>query len=175
MALMCFHASRFKARKSATGEVILYQQQDETLWDNELIAKGAWFLNCAAVGDEISKYHLEASIAYWHTQQDDTIEKWENILQLFNRLLKLEYSPIAALNRIYALAKASGKEQAIAEAEKLNLATNHYYYMLLAELHSDTNKHMSKVNYMKALDLATTQADKLLVQKRIDDLKNLLG
>ncbi len=106
-ALMCFHASRFKARQSNTGEMILYQDQDDTLWDQELITKGAFHLRNASTGNQISTYHLEASIAYWHTIKLDTKEKWENILQLYNRLLQIQYSPVAALNRTFALSRAN--------------------------------------------------------------------
>ncbi len=66
-ALMCFHASRFEARKNKTGEIILYQDQDESLWNHELIGKGVYHLHEASQGNEISKYHIEAGIAYWHT------------------------------------------------------------------------------------------------------------
>ena len=170
LALMCFHASRFKARKNEKGELILYEDQDETLWNYELIKKGIYYLHQAAQGNKISKYHLEASIAYWHTIKEDTKEKWENILQLFNQLLQLEYSPIAALNRTYALAKANGKQEAIAEAEKLNLEDNHYYYTLLGELYTGIENSKAKENFNKALALAKTQADKQTIKKKINNL-----
>jgi RNA polymerase sigma factor (sigma-70 family) len=170
LALMCFHASRFKARKSERGEIILYNDQDEAAWDQELISKGAYFLQQASQGDAISKYHLEAGIAYWHTQKADTKEKWENILQLYNLLLQLEYSPIAALNRTYALSKANGTEQAIVEAEKLNLSGSPYYFTLLGELYKDSNKDKARINFEKALALARTSADKKTI---LDKIKNL--
>ena len=154
LSLMCFHSSRFEARKNENGEIILYQDQDETLWNYELISKGAYFLHQASQGNKISKYHLEASIAYWHTIKADTKEKWENILQLFNQLLQIEYSPIAALNRTYALSKANGKEEAIIEAEKLNLTGNHFYFTLLGELYKDIDNEKAKQNFQKALSLA---------------------
>ena len=135
LALMCFQSSRFEARRNSNGEMILYDDQDESLWNDELIANGAYFLHRASRGNILSKYHLEASIAYWHTIKADTQEKWENILQLFNQLLQIEYSPIAALNRTYALSKANGKTHAIIEAEKLNLTNNHFYFTLLGELY----------------------------------------
>jgi len=169
-SLMCFHSSRFEARKNENGEIILYQDQDETLWNYELITKGAFFLHQSSQGNKISKYHLEASIAYWHTQKSDTKEKWENILQLYNRLLQLEYSPIAALNRTYALSKANGKQEAITEAEKLNLADNHFYFTLLGELYTDIDNKKAKRNFQKALSLAKTQTDKQAIQKKIDKL-----
>jgi RNA polymerase sigma factor (sigma-70 family) len=89
-ALMCFHASRFDARKNDNGEIILYQDQDETLWNRELINKAVYFLHLGSRGAVASRYHLEANIAYWHTIKEDSAEKWENILQLYNHLLQIE-------------------------------------------------------------------------------------
>ncbi len=109
LSLMCFHASRFEARITESGEHILYENQNRDLWNDDLIAKGNYCLIESAKGQEISKYHLEASIAYWHCTKIETPNKWEIILQLYNRLLHIEYSPIVALNRTYALAKTSGK------------------------------------------------------------------
>lgn len=169
-ALMCFHASRFEARKNENGEVVLYQDQDERLWDQELIAKGGYHLHQASKGNKISKYHLEAGIAYWHTRKADTKEKWENILQLFNHLLQIAYSPIAALNRTYALSKANGKEEAIREAEKLNLTGNHFYYTLLGELYRSVDDNKAKQHFEKAWSLAKTETDKQTIQKKIDML-----
>lgn len=166
-ALMCFHASRLSARKNTMGEIILYDQQDESLWNQQLITKGALFLKSASEGSRLSKYHIEAGIAYWHTVKEDSHEKWENILQLYNRLLQLEYSPIAALNRTYALSRANGKDQAIREAEKLNLSDNHFYYVLLGELYSDIDNPKALECLRKAAALAKTEADKQIVLKRI--------
>lgn len=168
-SLMCFHASRFEARKNESGGIILYDDQDETLWDRALISKGAYHLHNASRGNEISKYHLEAGIAYWHTIKADTKDKWENILQLFNLLLQLEYSPIAALNRTYALSKARSKEEAIIEAEKLNLTGNHFYFTLLGELYRGIDNERSKMNFHKALSLAKTQTDRQTLLKKIEE------
>ncbi|HLY68578.1 MAG TPA: sigma-70 family RNA polymerase sigma factor [Puia sp.] len=170
LSLMCFHTSRFPARKSENGEIVLYEDQDENLWNQELIAKGVYYLQQASRGNAISKYHLEANIAYWHTKKADTKEKWENILQLYNQLLQIEYSPVAALNRTFALSKANGKKDAIAEAEKLQLTDNHYYFTLLGELYNGIDNHKAKQNLQKALLLAKTQADKKTISKRIESL-----
>jgi RNA polymerase sigma factor (sigma-70 family) len=169
-SLMCFHASRFKARKNENGELVLYEDQDETRWDYELISKGGYFLHQASQGNKISKYHIEASIAYWHTIKADTKEKWENILQLFNQLLQIEYSPIAALNRTYALSKANSKAEAIIEAEKLNLTGNHFYFTLLGELYKNIDNRQALLHFQKALSLAKTQTDRQTIQKKIENL-----
>lgn len=170
LALMCFHASRFKARKNKNGEIILYQNQDESMWNQELILKGSYFMKQASQGSQISKYHLEAGIAYWHTLKTDTKEKWESILHLYNLLLQIEYSPIAALNRTYALAKVHGKHAAIIEAEKLNLSNNHYYFALLGELYKDIDDKQAMQHFEKALSLSKTDSDKKTIQGQINSL-----
>lgn len=170
LSLMCFHASRFEARLDENGERVLYGQQDTGLWNSDLISKGGYFLNRAASGNRLSKYHLEAGIAYWNTQKDDTKEKWENILQLYNLLLQLEYSPMAALNRTYALSKANGKEEAIREAEKLKLEGNHFYFALLGELYTGIDNQKAKQHFQKAALLAKRPADRQALRRSADAL-----
>ena len=173
MSLMCFHISRFEARIDKNGELILYEDQDTALWNPDWIHKGGYFLHQASRGQKISKYHLEAGIAYWHTQKTDDHEKWEAILQLYNQLLQLEYSPVAALNRTYALSMVKGPEQrlqAIEEAKKLNLVDNQFYFILLGELYSGIDPVSSKNNYLQAMSLCRTAADKLAIRKKLDKL-----
>jgi predicted RNA polymerase sigma factor len=167
---MCFHASRFEARKDANGAVVLYQDQNEDLWDEQLIAKGAWHLHQATKGDRISKYHIEASIAWWHTNKADTTEKWAQILQLYNQLLRIEYAPVAALNRTYALAKVKGNSEAIIAAEALKLTDNHFYFMLLGVLYSDIDRKKALGHFLQAHSLARTNTDRQTIQGRIDQL-----
>lgn len=167
LALMCFHASRFDARTSANGAIILYDEQDSSRWDSGLISKGGYFLNMAAQGNKLSKYHLEAGIAAWHTQQADSPEKWEGILHLYNQLLQREYSAIAALNRTYAVAKVKGKEAAIMDAEKLDLSDNHFYYALLGELYDGLDDEKAKMHWLTALSLAKTDADKDAIRRKL--------
>jgi RNA polymerase sigma-70 factor (ECF subfamily) len=169
-SLMCFHSSRFAARKNEKGEMVLYQDQDESLWDQELIIKGIYFLHESSKGKEISKYHIEASIAYWHTIKSDTKEKWDNILQLYNQLLVLEYSPIAALNRTYALSKVRSKQEAVIEAEKLNLTNNHFYFTLLGELYTNIDNNKAKESFKKAISLAKTDTDKQTIQLKLQKI-----
>ena len=169
-ALMCFHASRFEARKNENGEIVLYHDQDEKLWNRDLIAKGIYFFNQASQGSEISKYHLEAGIAYWLTIKADTTEKWQSILQLYNQLLMIAYSPIAALNRTFALSKVYGKAAAIEEAEKLDLADNHFYFTLLGELYKDIDNSKAKMNFEKAFSLAKTNTDRQTIKIQMEKL-----
>lgn len=167
LALMCFHASRFPARRNDEGDMILYSDQDDSLWNRDLIARGVEFLHLASEDKRPSRYHFEAGIAYWHTIKADSPEKWESILQLYNNLLTLEYSPVAALNRTYALSRVKGKEHAIAEAEKLKLTTNHYYFTLLGELYTGVDDRKAVEHLRRARSLARTEGDKKTIDRRL--------
>jgi RNA polymerase sigma-70 factor (ECF subfamily) len=167
-ALMCFHSSRFEARTNELGEPVLYGDQDTRLWDRKMIETGEHHLNLASRGSKLSKYHIEAGIAYWHTHPEDTKEKWENILQLYNQLLMVAYSPIVALNRTFALAKANGKQVAITEAEKLNLTDNPFYYSLLGSLYENLD-NIKALEYLRsALVLARSESDRIMITRNIE-------
>ncbi|WP_090887805.1 RNA polymerase sigma factor [Pedobacter rhizosphaerae] len=172
-SLMCFHSSRFEARIDPEGAAILYEDQDEQLWNKELIEQGIHYLNQASTGKNLTKYHLEAAIAYWHTHKANTFEKWDNILQLYNQLLVLEYSPIIAMNRTFALTKVKGKPAAIQEAEKLNLANNHLYFSLLGDLYTGIDNQKALLHFNKALEMASTPLDKKVILKNIGKLQSL--
>lgn len=169
-ALMCFHASRFDARENEQGEAVLYHEQDDLLWDQDLIIKGMYYLNLSSVGNVVSRFHLEAGIAYWHTQKTDTPEKWRNIVDLYNHLLVLEYSPIAALNRTYALSKRDGKAAAIKEAEQLNLHDNLYYHTLLGDLYFEIDQKRSLHHFEVALRLTQSPATQAAIRRSMQRL-----
>jgi RNA polymerase sigma factor (sigma-70 family) len=164
-ALMCFHASRFEARTNENGEIIRYDDQNTELWNDELITTGHYYLNKASRGKELSRYHLEAGIAFWHTTKNDSQEKWENILQLYNQLLCLSYSPVSALNRTYALSRIYGKQAAILEAEKLGLAKNHLYHVLLGWLYTGVDNEKAKEHLNLALVYANTETERIGIRK----------
>mgnify|MGYP003576468133 CR=1 FL=1 len=173
LALMCYQSSRLEARVNKKEEPILFEDQDKSLWDKALIEKGNYYLVSACNGVEVSKYHLEAAIAYWHTTSTDQ-NKWHHILNLYDQLLIIEPSPITALNRLFAFAKVHGHPQAIAEAERTPHVQNSYYYQLLGYLHGElhTEENIGKAihNYKKALSLIKATTLKREIQKEITRL-----
>lgn len=171
MALMCFHASRFEARQNAAGELLLYDEQESALWDEDLIMKAGYFLMAAQKGNTISKYHLEAGIAYWHTVKEESLEKWENILGYYNQLLLIAYSPVAELNRIYALSKVQGKEIAIKEAEKNVKDKSHFYQLLLGELYTGLDNDKARMHLRYAYELTSSIAEKAILANKIQKIK----
>lgn len=165
-ALMCFHSSRLSARSSGEEGDLLYDEQDKNKWDQRLIKQGKKYLNYSSASKNISKYHLEAAIAYWHTLEAE--DKWDNILQLYNKLLTIEYSPIIALNRTYALAKANSVSEAIQEAQKLELKENHHYFCMLAELHRLNGDYQKENEFLNcALKFVNKESEEKLILRKL--------
>lgn len=166
LALFCFHASRFRARKNAAGEMLLYDEQDQSLWNTELIARGSELLHSAREG-ELTSYHLEAAIAYWYTIPEDAAIKWESILSLYDLLVEMKPGVIVRLNRVYALYKVKGPKPAIEEARKLEMGDNPYYFMLLGELYREVDASKAEQNFKCALSVAKTGKDRIHILQRI--------
>lgn len=170
VALMCFHASRFDARQTVGGGIVLYGEQNESQWNADLIAQGIRYLELAARGKTISAYHIEARIAQLHCVPGDSLAKWEQILRNYNQLLMLQYSPAAALNRTYALYRARGASAALPEARKLQLEANHFYWVLLAELQRETDREAARESLERALQLTRNNPEQQLVKEKLDRL-----
>ncbi|HTJ13267.1 MAG TPA: sigma-70 family RNA polymerase sigma factor [Dinghuibacter sp.] len=160
LALMCFHASRLDARIGTRGEVIRYDEQDPGQWNAELIDKGHFYFNRSAKGTEAGQYHLEAAIAYWHTHKEDTTQKWDNILGLYNRLLLERYSPVAALNRAYAMSKLYGNKAGLLEAQKLKLDGYGPYHHLIGYLCIGDDDDRAIHHLTQALHLSGSESDR---------------
>lgn len=154
MALMCFHLSRFDSRLGGEGEVILYEDQDTMTWNPEWVSRGGYFLQ-RSTGLSISAYHVEAAIAYQHTQFRD--DKWSHILRQYDVLMRVKPSPVVAMNRAYAVYKVSGAKAAIAALEGVELTDSHLYHALLGLLWSTEDKVKAAMHTQKAILLAPSQ------------------
>ena len=173
MALMCFHAARFSVRQSPNETFILYEQQNKALLNNELVERGLQFLALSAIGNEVSSYHLEARISCWHCIKTDNAKMWKEILDLYDHLLRINYSPGVALNRLFALFKLKGAQSALAEAEALKMDNNYFFCVLMGELHRNTDQTQSIVYFTKAFALSQTETEKQVLTLKIDGLKKI--
>ncbi len=85
MALICFTASRNEARQDVDGNILLLKQQDRNKWNEALIEKGIFHLEASAPGEQVSRYQLEAGIAYEHARAANyELTNWKNILQCYD-------------------------------------------------------------------------------------------
>ncbi|MGV3667031.1 MAG: RNA polymerase sigma factor [Leptospira bouyouniensis] len=171
ISLFCFHISRFDARLNDEGEMVLFEEQNRSLWNQEFIKKGEYFFMQSNKDLNISKYHLEAAIAYWHTFPEDTTEKWDTIYTLYSGLIEFETSEILILNRAYALFRFKGRESALEELKQLNFQSNRYYFSLLAEIYSEFDPKKAKEYFQKAYSLSDKLSDRLMIQKRMNSIR----
>jgi len=135
VALMALQAARTPARVDALGNLVLLEDQDRSLWDQRLIALGFHHFDRSMTGDAVSAYHVEAAIAATHVRGPD----WPVVLELYDDLLRLNPSPVVALNRAVAVAKVHGAEAGLAALPESAKLANYYLYLavrghLLAEL-----------------------------------------
>jgi RNA polymerase sigma factor (sigma-70 family) len=174
LALMLFHAARLDSRISNEGEIILLDQQDRSSWDRDLIAEGNYMMNLAATGGEVSLYHLEAAIAYEHCIAESMAStNWKNILGYYDWLLNISPSVITALNRVVAVMQMDGPAAALMAlqeiADRKKLESYYLYHSLLGEIHSRLNESIeAKSSFEKALALTQSEAEKKLIQKKMD-------
>lgn len=120
LALMCFHISRFEARIDDKGSIIIFEEQDRSLWNKELIYKGIQYLQRSMNENILSAYHIEASIAAQHCMAE-SFEKtdWQSIYNNYQLLEKIKPNPIIQLNLAIIKSKLDGLEASLILLKKL--------------------------------------------------------
>lgn len=109
LALMLLHGSRLDARTDAAGDLLLLAEQDRTRWHHAMIAEGTRMLDTACAGPERSALHVEAAIALCHVVEETD---WALVVRLYDDLLTIKPSPVAAVNRAVAAAMAGSLDPA---------------------------------------------------------------
>jgi len=177
LALMCLHAARFDSRLSDTQQFILLEHQDRSLWDRELISIGYYYLNAAALGEKISKYHIEAAIAAEHCKAGDYHQtNWKQLLYWYDLLTQIDNSPVILLNRALVIHANGNTEKAISEILSipgidLLLKNDHQYSSVLGYLYMKLSDDIkAKTYFLRAYSMANSEAEKKLLQTRIDQL-----
>ncbi len=138
VALMALQAARLSARVNESGDLVLLQYQNRALWDRDLIALGFSHFGQSMAGEEVSEYHVQAAIAATHARAaDPSATDWATILDLYDRLLMINASPVVALNRAVALARVRGPEAALAILDTLerNSKLSDYHLLLAVRGH----------------------------------------
>jgi RNA polymerase sigma-70 factor, ECF subfamily len=173
VALMAFQAARLPARVDSQGDVVLLEDQDRSVWDARLVALGFQHFSQCAEGPQISVYHLQAAIAAIHARAElasDT--NWPMILQLYTQLLEQFSSPVVALNRIVAVAKVNGTEQALSELHALASAESLQNYYLLPAVEGSLllemgDKQEAARSFRRALELPCSDPEKRFLQRKL--------
>jgi RNA polymerase sigma-70 factor (ECF subfamily) len=172
-ALMLLNAARLPARQTASGGMLRLDEQDRSLWDKGMIARGMFHLAQSAAGDQVTEYHLQAGIAALHCRAGDFASTdWEEILKLYDRLIEIDFSPVVALNRAVAVAQVRGPLEGLKAVEEIrNQQSLESYYLLhavLAEFRSQLNDFESAANHLrKALEFTELTPERTLLTSRL--------
>jgi RNA polymerase sigma-70 factor (ECF subfamily) len=138
LALMLLTEARRTARISATGELVTLDEQDRAAWDQALVAEGHRLVReRLATGAAPGRYQLLAAMNAVHTSANDVRDTdWSQVVALYDQLLRLDPSPIIALNRAIAVAELDGPEVALAAVDRLEdkLDGYHAYHATRADL-----------------------------------------
>ncbi|WP_116949092.1 RNA polymerase sigma factor [Jiangella endophytica] len=178
LALMLLTEARRTARVSAGGELVTLDEQDRGAWDAALIAEGHRLvrerLAAAAAGVAPGRYQILAAINAVHTSARDVRDTdWSQVLALYDQLVRVDPSPIVALNRAIALAELDGPEVALAAVDRLDdaLAGYHAYHATRADLLRRLgHSRQSRAAYDRAIDLAGNTAETAYLTRRRDQL-----
>jgi len=170
MALMCLQSSRFEARTSVSGEIILLENQDRNKWNQMLIQKGLWFLEKASTSHTLNEYLVEASIASVHAlakRFEDT--SWDKLIALYDVLLEMKPSPVVSLNRAIAIGYALSPEQGIKELQKIvKLEANSHYYVALGNFYLKLYNHDAALtSFQNALAKTFHTPERELIEQKI--------
>ncbi len=175
LALMLLTEARRTARLSAAGELVTLAEQDRGTWDAALIAEGHRLVReRLAAGVAPGRYQILAAISAVHTSPRDVRDTdWSQIVALYDQLVRLDPSPIIALNRAIAVAELDGPEVALATVDRLEdkLAGYHPYHVARADLLRRLGRFQaSRAAYGKAIELAGNTAETAYLTRRRDEL-----
>jgi RNA polymerase sigma factor (sigma-70 family) len=171
MALMRLHLARSMARFDEAGEMVLLPDQDRTLWNREAIADGVRTLETAALLRRPGPYQLQAAIAAVHAEAPSWERTdWEQVVRLYDRLLRMVDSPVVRLNRAVALRHVAGAEAALGEVNDLamTLGDYHLFHATRAELLDDLGQHsLAREARLRALELCQNPAERALLERKL--------
>jgi RNA polymerase sigma-70 factor, ECF subfamily len=176
LALMLLHDARRDSRMNEAGDIVLLEEQDRSRWNQAQIAE-AMPLVATAMLDRPGPYALQAAIAAQHCKalkSEDT--DWQEILRIYELLERVQPSPVVSLNRAVAVAMVGGPRAGLVLLDDLlssnNLATYHLLHAARAEMLRRLGASAQAANsYRRALDLASNDAERRFLQRRLREVQ----
>ncbi|MDR3033288.1 MAG: RNA polymerase sigma factor, partial [Kitasatospora sp.] len=176
LALLLLTDARRAARIDATGSQVLLEDQDRALWDRDLITEGQRLVVRALTGPGVGPYAVQAAIAALHDEATgfETTD-WPQIVALYDVLLRIEPSPLVALNRAVAVAMRDGPEVGLTLLDDLSEAEELRGYHLLPAARADLLRRLGRSTeaaaaYRAALDLVGNEPERATFARRLAEL-----
>ncbi len=177
LALMLLQESRRAARTSPTGELILLENQDRSLWNREQIAEGVALLEKALKSRRFGAYTLQAAIAAVHAEAESVAATdWRQIVAIYDQLVRIQPSPVVHLNRAVAIAMRDGPEAGLTHIDAVLEHGELANYYLAHSARADMYRRLGRTaearsSYEKALALTQQEPERQFLQERIRQLK----
>lgn len=173
LALMCFHGARFDARVALDGAIVLLDEQDRSTWNWSDVREGMAWLARSAAGDELTRYHVEAAIAWEHCRAATFADTdWRRIADLYDTLDRIAPSPLHSLNRAVAEAYLNGPQaglERLAAVPRESVPARYPgWHAVIGELHFRQGRHAAAADaWHEALRLTTARADQEFLRRRL--------
>jgi RNA polymerase sigma-70 factor (ECF subfamily) len=176
LALMLLQESRRAARTSPTGALVLLNEQDRSLWNRDQITEGSALVEQALAGRRAGPYALQAALAAVHANAPSTeATDWDEIVGLYDVLLRVEPSPVVELNRAVAVAMRDGPEAGLAVIDAILDRGDLDDYHLAHAARADLCRRLGRVSqarasYERAIALARQAPERQFLERRLAEL-----
>jgi RNA polymerase sigma-70 factor (ECF subfamily) len=176
-ALMLLHESRRAARTSPSGDLILLEDQDRSLWNRDFIKEGSLLAERALAAREVGPYSIQAAIAAVHANAASAAATdWAQIVALYDLLVRAEPSPVVELNRAVAVAMRDGPPAGLALIDAIlargDLSNYHLAHAARADLCRRLDRTAeARVSYERALSLTGQEPERRFLQRRLAELR----
>ncbi|HUL04729.1 MAG TPA: RNA polymerase sigma factor [Candidatus Acidoferrum sp.] len=177
LALMLLQESRRAARSSPTGELILLDQQDRSLWRREQIAEGVALVQRALASRRFGPYTLQAAIAAVHAQAPaPAATDWAQIVGLYDALARADPSPVIELNRAVAVAMRDGPAAGLTLIDAILARGDLDDYHLAHSARADLCRRLgrtaeARTSYERALALTRLEPERRFLERRLEELR----
>ena len=178
LALMLLHESRRAARTSATGELILLDDQDRSLWNRDQIAEGSALVERALSSRRFGPYTLQAAIAAVHAKAPSAAATdWAQIVGLYDVLARADPSPVVELNRAAAVAMRDGPRAGLALIDAILARGDLGDYHLAHSARADLCRRLgrtaeARTSYRRALALTRQEPQRRFLERRLEELRD---
>ncbi|MBA3554044.1 MAG: RNA polymerase sigma factor [Gemmatimonadales bacterium] len=177
LALMLLHEARRAGRTSPTGELVVLEDQDRSLWNREQIAEGLGLVQRAFASRRIGPYTVQAAIAAVHAAAPTAAATdWSQIVGLYDVLLRAEPSPVVELNRAAAVAMRDGAEAGLALVDAILKRGELEEYYLAHSARADLCRRLgradeARASYERALELTRQEPERRYLERRMRELR----
>ncbi len=177
LALMLLQESRRAARTSADGEIVLLADQDRSLWNQDQIREGITLVESALSSRRFGPYTVQAAIAAVHVEApSSSATDWDEIVGLYDALLRMEPSPVVELNRAVAVAMRDGPAAGLALVDAIMARGVLQDYLFAHSVRADFCRRMGKKEearaaYQRALELTLQEPEQRFLRRRLAELE----